>query len=87
MLCSDGLTDLVSDREILEMIQDVDDPENLCNQFVEKVLKRGAHDNTTVVSVFLTDMKKKTVSPLSRIGLPLIQRLGNIQKVIKKIKS
>jgi protein phosphatase len=87
ILCSDGLTDLVSDREILEMTQGVDDPENLCNQFVEKVLKRGAHDNTTVVSVFLTDMKKKTISPLGRIGLPLAERLANIRKVIKKNKS
>ena len=87
ILCSDGLTDLVSDREILEMTQGVDDPANLCNQFVEKVLKRGAHDNTTVVSIFLTDMKKKTVSPLSRIGLPLAEGIGNIQKVIKKFKS
>lgn len=87
ILCSDGLTDLVSDREILEMAQDVDDPGNLCNQFVKKVLKRGAHDNTTVVSVFLTNMKKKRVSPLSRIGLPLAEGLANIQKVIKKIKS
>ena len=69
------------------MTQGVDDPANLCNQFVEKVLKRGAHDNTTVVSIFLTDMKKKTVSPLSRIGLPLAEGIGNIQKVIKKFKS
>lgn len=87
ILCSDGLTDLVSDREILEMTRNVEDPENLCNHFVEKVLKRGAHDNTTVVSVFLSDMKKKAVNPLSKIGLPLAGGMGNIQKVIKKFKS
>ncbi len=86
ILCSDGLTDLVSDREILEMAQGEDDPGNLCNQLVEKVLKRGAHDNTTVVSVFLADMKKKTVSPLSKIRFPLAEGLENIQKIIKKIK-
>jgi protein phosphatase len=87
ILCSDGLTDLVSDREILEMAQDEDDPGNLCNQLVEKVLKRGAHDNTTVISVFLTDMKKRTVSPLSKIRFPVAEGLENIQKIIKKIKS
>jgi serine/threonine protein phosphatase PrpC len=86
ILCSDGLTDLVSDREILEMAQDEDDPGNLCSQLVEKVLKRGAHDNTTVVSVFLADMKKKTVNPLNKIRLPLADGLVNIQKIIKKIK-
>ena len=86
ILCSDGLTDLVSDREILEMAQDEDDPGNLCNHLVEKVLKRGAHDNTTVISVFLTDMKKRTVSPLSKIRFPVAEGLENIQKIIKKIK-
>ncbi|NNG07728.1 MAG: Stp1/IreP family PP2C-type Ser/Thr phosphatase [Desulfobacteraceae bacterium] len=86
ILCSDGLTDLVSDREILEMAQDEDDPGNLCNQLVEKVLKRGAHDNTTVISVFLADMKKRTVSPLSKIRFPVAEGLENIQKIIKKIK-
>jgi protein phosphatase len=86
ILCSDGLTDLVSDREILEMAQDEDDPGNLCSQLVEKVLKRGAHDNTTLVSVFLADMKKKKVNPLNKIRLPLADGLVNIQKIIKKIK-
>lgn len=86
ILCSDGLTDLVSDREILEMAQDEDDPGNLCNQLVDKVLKRGAHDNTTVISVFLTDMKKRTVSPLRKIRFPVAEGLENIQKIIKKIK-
>lgn len=86
ILCSDGLTDLVSDREILEMAQDEEDPGNLCSQLVEKVLKRGAHDNTTVVSVFLTDMKKRRVSPLSKIRFPVVEGLENIQKIIKKIK-
>jgi len=86
ILCSDGLTDLVSDREILEMAQDEDDPGNLCNQLVEKVLTRGAHDNTTVVSVFVTDMKKRTVNPLSKIRFPLAEGLENIQKIVKKIK-
>lgn len=86
ILCSDGLTDLVSDREILEMAQDEDDPGNLCNELVEKVLKRGAHDNTTVIAVFLADMKKRTVSPLSKIRFPVAEGLENIQKIIKKIK-
>lgn len=69
VLCSDGLTDLVSDREILEMTQDDDDPGKLCSRFTEKVLKRGAHDNTTVVSVFLKGIKKRTRGPLGRMGL------------------
>lgn len=86
ILCSDGLTDLVSDREILEMTQDEDDPENLCRKFVGKALKRGAHDNTTVVSVFLANMKNPGGGALRRVGISLSDGLANIQKIIKKVK-
>lgn len=58
VLCSDGLTDLVNDEEILEMAEGASDPEGLCRDFVNMALERGAHDNTTVVSVFLSDLKK-----------------------------
>jgi len=83
ILCTDGLTDLVSDREILEMAQDEDDPENLCRKCVQTALKRGAHDNTTVVSVFLTDVKKRGGGTLSRIARSLANRLLSIRKKIK----
>ncbi|MBW1803064.1 MAG: Stp1/IreP family PP2C-type Ser/Thr phosphatase, partial [Deltaproteobacteria bacterium] len=53
ILCSDGLTDLVNDDEILEMTLQENQPENLCQQFIDRVLKRGAHDNTTIISVFI----------------------------------
>lgn len=86
ILCSDGLTDLVSDREILEMTQDEDEPESLCRKFIGKALKRGAHDNTTVVSVFLANMKNPGGGALRRAGISLFDGLANIQKVIKKVK-
>ena len=54
LLCTDGLTDLVSDDEILEIIKNGDDPEDLCQQLVSEAKKRGGHDNITV-SVILAD--------------------------------
>jgi protein phosphatase len=86
ILCSDGLTDLVTDEEILEMAQNEHDPEHLGRKLVERVLKRGAHDNTTVVSVFLTDVKKSKEGPLRKIGLILADLLTGIQKIIRKFK-
>jgi protein phosphatase len=86
MLCSDGLTDLVSDEEILEIAQGETDPAQLCHRLVEKVLKRGAHDNTTVISVFLTDMERPSPGPLRKIEFFLADLLLNIQKMIKKFK-
>jgi serine/threonine protein phosphatase PrpC len=67
ILCSDGLTDLVSEREILDGTRNEDNPKRLCSQFISKALKRGGHDNTTVVSVFLTDQKGESPGMLQRM--------------------
>lgn len=86
ILCSDGLTDLVSDEEILEMTQNEDDPGKLCRHLLEKALQRGGHDNTTVVSVFLTDVKKDQIKADSRVGLLLAHLLWGLQKTIRKFR-
>ncbi len=67
ILCSDGLTDLISEREILEQAQGEDNPKRLCNQFIAKALERGGHDNTTVVSVFFLDEKKQRLGLLKKV--------------------
>ncbi|MFC1819633.1 Stp1/IreP family PP2C-type Ser/Thr phosphatase [Thermodesulfobacteriota bacterium] len=85
VLCSDGLTDLVNDEEILEMAQDEHEPEKLCHKYIDKVLKRGAHDNTTIISIFLTDVKKSRGGPLKKFGFFIADLLFGIQKTIKKI--
>ena len=58
VLCSDGLTDLLSDNEILAMVKGVDDPEILCRSLIDTALKRGGHDNTTVICVFIESNKR-----------------------------
>ena len=84
ILCSDGLTDLVNDEEILDMTQDADGPDNLCRQFIDKVLERGAHDNTTIISVFLTDIKKRRAGTVKKIISFLFDLLVGMGKVFKK---
>lgn len=85
VLCSDGLTDLVSDDEILDMTEKVDDPENLCRDFVNEVLRRGAHDNTTIISIFLSDLKRHGQGPIKGIIYFLSDIIIGIQKAFKKI--
>ncbi|MGD2126005.1 MAG: Stp1/IreP family PP2C-type Ser/Thr phosphatase [Desulfobacteraceae bacterium] len=68
ILCSDGLTDLVRDEEILEMTQKEDDPGALCRKFIDKSLSRGAHDNATVVTVFLNDMGRRRKGRTKKVG-------------------
>ncbi|MBR0351856.1 MAG: Stp1/IreP family PP2C-type Ser/Thr phosphatase [Oscillospiraceae bacterium] len=51
LLCSDGLTNTISDPEILECAVANSDPELLCRTLMEKALDRGASDNVTIVAV------------------------------------
>jgi serine/threonine protein phosphatase PrpC len=84
ILCSDGLTDLVSEREILEKSQEEDNPRKLCNQLIAKALERGGHDNTSVVSVFFTDEKGQRPGPLKKARLFLVNGLLTTRKAKKK---
>lgn len=50
LLCSDGLTDLVEDHEILETL-DSASPAEAVSRLVDQARSRGGHDNITVVVV------------------------------------
>jgi protein phosphatase len=50
LLCSDGLTDLVEDHEILETLQATSPAESV-SKLVDQARARGGHDNITVVLV------------------------------------
>jgi protein phosphatase len=57
LLCTDGLTDLVDDERIAEVLARHLDPEAACNRLVELALENGGRDNVTVVAArysFLT---------------------------------
>ena len=51
LLCSDGLSNIVSDDEILEYSREYPEPELLCRSLMSKALNRGARDNVTVLAV------------------------------------
>lgn len=86
ILCTDGLTDLVSDEEILDMTMLVKSPENLCRDFVDLVLKRGGHDNTTVISIFLSGIEKKKEGILKKTGTAAADLWFGVRKGLRNIK-
>lgn len=51
LLCSDGLTAVVSDEEILQIASDGADLDAICMQLVDTANQRGGPDNITVVLV------------------------------------
>ena len=51
LLCSDGLSNTLSDEEMLETAKSCREPEDLCRALMDMALGRGARDNVTVVAV------------------------------------
>ena len=63
-----------------------ENPEQLCHQLLQTVLKRGAHDNTTIVSINIADAGKPKEGFVKKIGLSVADVVFGVQKTIKKIK-
>jgi protein phosphatase len=72
LLCTDGLTDLVSDEEILAIVNQGDDLEHVCRQLVDEANERGGHDNTTVSLVYIEQLKNERLGLLRKF-LPLLK--------------
>ncbi len=51
LLCSDGLSGYVNEREIAEILLTNDDPEEACEKLIQASLSEGAPDNVTAVIV------------------------------------
>ena len=49
VLCSDGLSELISDDEILSEVQSSNRPDLACNELVDLANQRGGEDNITVI--------------------------------------
>lgn len=60
LLCSDGLTNMVSDGEIFDIIKQLDTPQKQVNELVRMANKNGGRDNITamIVKPFLDEVKK-----------------------------
>ena len=69
LICSDGLTDLVWNDEIAEIIRSKNNVKAAAQALIETANKRGGHDNTTVVLMLapknleLTAAKRKSKWP------------------------
>jgi protein phosphatase len=48
LLCSDGLSKMVEDKEIARLLDGLSDPVQMCNNLVKLSLDRGGRDNVTV---------------------------------------
>ena len=71
LLCSDGLTDLVPDQEISQLIADAKSTGDACEALVSAALLAGGRDNITVVLARMLE---------SMVPLPFDELLGEIEE-------
>ncbi len=62
LLCSDGLTGVVSEEEIRERLASFT-AHTACNRLLDLVLSRGAPDNVTMVAVTCEEKTALTLAP------------------------
>ncbi len=51
LLCSDGLTEMLEDSTILEIVKPWDEPDSICAELLERARNRGGDDDITVILV------------------------------------
>lgn len=57
LLCSDGLVEHVKDSEIHQIVERATDQWRACNQLVNIANIRGGEDNTTIIIVYMDDLR------------------------------
>ncbi len=55
LMCSDGLTDCVSDREIFSILEQTKDPKKATKMLIDTAKEKGGIDNITIVSVHVDE--------------------------------
>ena len=58
VLCTDGLTNLVEDEEILSAVHNTTDLQKACTKLVDMARTRGGHDNITVVAAEFDSLER-----------------------------
>ena len=58
LLCSDGLTDMVADTKIEELLQQPDTLKTRCNALIEAAIAAGGKDNITVILLQIDSLEQ-----------------------------
>ncbi|MGA7192298.1 MAG: PP2C family serine/threonine-protein phosphatase [Anaerolineales bacterium] len=72
LLCTDGLTDMIWDDEILHVINTRSNLKSMAEDLIDKANERGGHDNITVI---LLGIPKEGITP------PPMKKQGLIEKL------
>lgn len=49
IICTDGFYNMIEGNEIIETLENIEEPEEICKEFVNKANEKGGEDNITVL--------------------------------------
>jgi protein phosphatase len=79
LLCSDGVTGMIEDKEIEEILESVPDPRDAADQLVRAAVAAGGRDNATAVVVDVVGLVKDASYDSQRQLESLESKLGGRQ--------
>lgn len=65
LLCSDGLTDMLSDNEITEILSTAENSQTAASKLIRKALEKGGKDNVTVMTAFMNVEETAIFAPVA----------------------
>ena len=66
LLCSDGLTDMLSDDDISSIVASADTPQDVTSKLAKMALERGGKDNLTVLVAFMETEDNAVFAPIAK---------------------
>ena len=65
LLCSDGLSGMIADEEILDIVTSTNDAPEICRRLIERANENGGEDNITALVIRFDDREEDaaTISP------------------------
>lgn len=84
LLCTDGLTNLVKEQEILSAVHNTADVQTACDKLVDMARTRGGHDNITVVAAEFGELQR--IKGLGIRAKTVAVKSRNVTKETKKKK-
>ncbi len=87
LLCSDGLTDMLTDSEIAAILSQNKSSEELSEELVQMALKNGGHDNVTVLILTAEEGVASTTVPLNSGNTKLYVILGIFAAIVIGVLS
>jgi protein phosphatase len=65
LLCSDGLSGMITDDEILDVVSETGDANEICRKLIERANEHGGEDNITALVIRIDDRDEEspTISP------------------------